>query len=105
MPRLDDTESQPSSDNIYLDIGFPPEKAAVLLIRSNLMNDLEQLLRERRYSPARAAKVLGVSQRRANDVLRSRIDRLSIDALVKMLARLGVEFEVIFGPAARGGWR
>ncbi|MDH5234692.1 MAG: XRE family transcriptional regulator [Gemmatimonadota bacterium] len=103
MTSSKDVESHTSSSNIFLDIGFLPEQAATLLIRSNLTKDLQQLLRERRYSPARAAKILGVSQRRVNDVLRSRIDRLSIDALVKMLGRLGVEFELSFGPAAQVG--
>ncbi|PYR00730.1 MAG: hypothetical protein DMF94_32310 [Acidobacteria bacterium] len=39
---------------------------------------------------AEAAKVLRVTQPRVSDLLRGRIDLFSTDALIDMLARLGV---------------
>ncbi|PYP08261.1 MAG: transcriptional regulator [Gemmatimonadetes bacterium] len=44
----------------------------------------------RRLTQARVAKVLGVSQPRVNDLVRGRLHRFSIDALVDVLARAGV---------------
>jgi predicted XRE-type DNA-binding protein len=38
----------------------------------------------------KAAKVLGISQPRVSDLVRGRIESFSIDALVEMLARIGV---------------
>src|SRR5207245_1563427 len=51
---------------------------------------LERLIARRRLTQGRAAKLLGVSQPRVNDLVRGRFHRFSIDALVDMLARAGV---------------
>lgn len=79
-----------SSGNVFADLGFPPEEAAHLLIRSDLMIQLERILKERGLTQARAAKLLGVSQPRISDLVRGRLELFSIDTLVDMLARLGV---------------
>ena len=51
----------------------------------------QRLITRRRLSQAQAAKLLGVSQPRVSDVVRGRLHRFSIDALVEMLARAGVK--------------
>lgn len=79
-----------SSGNVFTDLGFPPEEAAHLLIRADLMIQLESILKERGLTQAKAAKLLGVSQPRISDLVRGRIELFSIDTLVDMLARLGV---------------
>jgi predicted XRE-type DNA-binding protein len=78
------------SDNIFRDLGFSPREAEHLRVRAELMLALERLIARRRLTQARAAKLLGVSQPRVNDVVRGRLHRFSIDALVDMLARAGV---------------
>lgn len=78
------------SGNVFEDLGFPPEEAAHLLIRSDLMISLNQLLAERKLTQVRAAKLLGVTQPRISDLRRGRLELFSIDTLVDMLARLGV---------------
>ena len=79
------------SGNVFQDVGFPPDEAAHLLIRSDLMISLNQLLEERGLTQVRAAKLLGVTQPRISDLRRGRLELFSIDALVDMLARLGVK--------------
>jgi predicted XRE-type DNA-binding protein len=79
-----------SSGNVFKDLGFPPDEAAHLLIRADLMIQLARILKERRLTQVRAARLLGVSQPRVSDLVRGRIDLFSIDSLVEMLARLGV---------------
>jgi predicted XRE-type DNA-binding protein len=78
------------SGNVFQDLGFPPAEAAHLLIRSDLMISLNQLLDERGLTQTRAAKLLGVTQPRISALRRGRVDLFSIDALVDMLARLDV---------------
>lgn len=82
------------SGNVFQDAGFPPEEAAHLLIRSDLMITLNQLLEERGLTQVRAAKLLGVTQPRISDLRRGRLELFSIDTLVEMLARLGVAVTV-----------
>ena len=79
-----------SSGNVFKDLGFPPEEAAHLLIRADLTIQLTQILKERKLTQVRAARLLAVSQPRVSDLVRGRIDLFSIDSLVEMLARLGV---------------
>ena len=78
-----------SSGNIFLDLGFPPDQAANLLLRSTLMIEIERLIEKRKLTQAKAAKLFGVTQPRINDLLRGRISRFSLDALVNIAAALG----------------
>jgi predicted XRE-type DNA-binding protein len=78
------------SGNVYKDAGFPAVEAAHLQIRTDLMLQIERILRDEGLTQVKAAKVLGISQPRVSDLVRGRIESFSIDALVEMLARLGV---------------
>ncbi len=51
-----------SSGNVFKDLGFPPKEAAHLLIRADLMIQLAQILKTRRLTQVRAARLLGVTQ-------------------------------------------
>jgi len=81
---------QRSSGNVFADLGFPPEEAAHLLIRSDLMGQLRVLIAARGLTQKAAAKALGVTQPRVSDLVRGRIELFSIDTLVEMLSRLDV---------------
>ena len=85
---------QRGSDNVFADLGFPPDEAANLQLRSDLMIQLRKRLAALRVTQAHAARLLGVSQPRVSDLMRGRIDRFSIDMLIKMLGRVGVEVRV-----------
>ena len=79
-----------SSGNVFKDAGFPPAEAAHLQIRTDLMIQIERIVKERGLTQAKAATVLGVSQPRISDLTRGRVELFSIDTLVDMLAALGV---------------
>jgi len=78
------------SGNVFRDLGFPAEEAEHFRVRAELMSAIARLIRRRKLTQAQAASLLGVSQPRVNDVVRGRLHRFSIDALVSMLARAGV---------------
>jgi len=79
-----------SSGNVFRDAGFPPARAAHLLIRADLMIEARRVLEQRRVTQAHAAKLLGITQPRVSALVRGRIELFSIDTLVDILARLGV---------------
>jgi predicted XRE-type DNA-binding protein len=58
------------------------------------MMQLQDIIRSSKWTQATAAKHCGVSQPRINDLLRGRIDKFSIDALVKMAACLGQKVHI-----------
>jgi predicted XRE-type DNA-binding protein len=70
-------------------ISDTPEEAANLRVRSELMDQIAAVIEESGWTQAEAAKHCGVTQPRMNDLLRGRISRFSLDALVNIAAALG----------------
>ena len=64
--------------------------AASMTMRSKLLIAIEQQVRSWNVSQANAARRLGVTQPRLNDLLRGRIQNFSLDALVDLAARAGL---------------
>lgn len=92
---------QRSSGNVFEDVGFPRAEAAHLLIRTDLMLQIARVLKARKLTQARAAKLLKVSQPRISDLVRGRVELFSIDALVEMLTRLEMVVTVRTKAAAK----
>jgi predicted XRE-type DNA-binding protein len=90
-----------SSGNVFVDLGFAPEEAEHLRIRSALMATLRKLIETRKLTQVRAAELFGVTQPRVSDLVRGKIDLFSIDTLVDMLARAGLKVELQVASARR----
>jgi predicted XRE-type DNA-binding protein len=80
----------PARRSVFYDL-FPAEKAAELEMRAQLMMGLERWLEKSRVTQAQAAKVLGVTQARVSDLKRGKINRFSMDLLVRLAARAGLK--------------
>ena len=70
-------------------ISDTPVEAANLRVRAELMKKVAALIAQRGWTQAEAAEHCGVTQPRINDLLRGRISRFSLDALVNIAAALG----------------
>lgn len=84
-----------SSGNVFRDLGFSPDEAEHLKVRSDLMLNLQKAIAARGLKQAEAADLLGVTQPRVSDLMRGRIDLFSIDTLIDMLGRLGIRAKVV----------
>ena len=84
----------PSTGNVFRDLGFRREEAEHLLVRADLMIEVQKIIEARRLKQNIAAKILRVSQPRVSDLLRGRIDLFSTDALIDMLTRLGARVQL-----------
>lgn len=80
--------------NVWDAIADSPEEAANLTVRSELVNEIEEIIQKNGWTQAEAAKRCGVSQPRINDLLRGRISRFSVDALVNIAAALGQKVKI-----------
>jgi predicted XRE-type DNA-binding protein len=89
-----DMRLTPGSGNVFLDLGFPPHEATVLLLRCELAEALRQWMARRGYTQGQAAKHLGVAQPRISEIVRNKVDKLSIDYLVGLCAKAGVSVAV-----------
>ena len=76
-------------DSVWDAIADTPEEAANLRVRSELMDKISAVISKKKWSQAEAAEHCGVTQPRINDLLRGRISRFSLDALVNIAAALG----------------
>ena len=88
------SEWEEGSENIFKDVGFSEQEAEYLLIRSRLMLEVDQFVKKSGLTQLEASKKLGITQPRLNDLLRGKIQKFSIDALVRMLSRIGVHVDV-----------
>lgn len=86
-----------SSDNIFEDLGFEGEEAAVLKIKADLMIEIEKAMKAQGLNQARAAHVMGVPRPRLNRMLHGRFDGITIDKMIQMLERTGKQVIIKVG--------
>jgi predicted XRE-type DNA-binding protein len=85
----------PSTGNVFRDVGFSRKEAAHLKVRADLLIDLQRTMTRRGLTQAAAAKILGVHPPRVSDLMRGRIELFSIETLIDMLARLGLNVKIV----------
>lgn len=71
-----------------------PEEAANLKMRADLMRKIAEIVTTGGWTQVEAARRCGVTQPRVNDLLRGKISRFSLDALVNIATTLGWKVSV-----------
>jgi len=89
------------SGNVYADLGFSPTEARNLQMRSQMMTALRKFIEKEELTQADAANRLNLSQPRISDLIRGKISRFSLDALVNMLSDAGLEVDFRIKPASK----
>ena len=79
-----------SSGNVFIDLGYSQEEAAILQMRADLMADLRKFIRAKRLTQAKAAEILGVSQSRISDLIRGKWERFSLEMLITLATKAGM---------------
>ena len=87
-------------DNVLDAICDTPAEAANLTARSDLMSALREHIQSWGVSQEAAAKRLGVTRPRLNDMLRGKIGKFSLDALVNLATAAGLVLEIRIAEAA-----
>ena len=75
-------------------IADTPGQAANLRARAELMRQIAALVKKQGWTQTDAAQHCGVTQPRINDLLRGRVSRFSLDALVNICTALGCRVRV-----------
>ena len=70
------------------------EQAANLRARAELMRKIAAIVKDSGWTQSEAAKHCGVTQPRINDLLRGRVSRFSLDALVNIATAIGHKVHV-----------
>ena len=79
-----------SSGNVFLDMGFSAEEAAILQMRADLMAKLRKVIKAKKLTQTKAAKMLGVSQSRVSDLVRGKWEKFSLEMLITLATRAGL---------------
>ncbi len=87
-------------ESVWDAIEKDPIVAANLRARSSVMMAIEQTVKSWNLSQVTAAKRLGLTQPRLNDLLRGRINKFSLDALMTVAAKAGLSVELKIKKAA-----
>ena len=77
------------------DLGFSKSEASNLKIRAALMRSLEKYISEHHLKQKDVAKILEINQPRVSDLLTGKINKFSIDQLVKMHERIDIPVALV----------
>jgi predicted XRE-type DNA-binding protein len=88
------------SGNVFADLGFDNAEANSLKLRTQLMMRIEDYYHKGGMTQAAAADALGLTQPRLNALLKGKIDLFSLDALVKIANRAGLNVRLVIRKAA-----
>jgi predicted XRE-type DNA-binding protein len=93
-------EVEPSSGNVFADLGFPnPEEA---LLKAELAGRILRLVTERKLTQKKVAAILDVDQPKVSAILRGKLGGFSTERLFRFLNALGQDVEIVIRPPRRG---
>jgi predicted XRE-type DNA-binding protein len=91
MPKKENKRALVTRGNVFEDLGFTAEEAAILQLKTQLHIEIMRAIRQQKFSPRQLEKVLGIPQPRVSELLNGKISRMTADLLTKYLYRLGRE--------------
>jgi predicted XRE-type DNA-binding protein len=83
-----------SSGNVFADLGYSPDEAAILQMRADLMADLRKYINNKKLTQAAAAKILGISQSRVSDLITGKWEKFSLEMLITLATKAGMHVKL-----------
>jgi len=83
-----------SSGNVFADLGYSPDEAAILQMRADLMADLRKYINNKKITQASAAKILGISQSRVSDLITGKWEKFSLEMLITLVTKAGMHVKL-----------
>ncbi len=80
--------------NVWEALTDSPEEAAAMTARADLMLAVKRVVVGWELTQANAARRLGITQPRLNDLLKGRIDKFSLDTLLILAGKAGLKVEI-----------
>jgi predicted XRE-type DNA-binding protein len=88
-----DRKIEPGSGNVFADLGLPDAETHIL--KAELVNQIDGIIRQRRLTQSGAAKLLGLSQPDVSRLLKGRFRDYSVDRLLRLLMVLGRDIDIV----------
>jgi len=87
--------------NVFADLGRPDADAH--LLKAELVTRIDEIVRGRRLTQAKAADLLGLSQPDVSRLLRGNFRDYSVERLLRLLLALGRDVEIVIRKPNRRG--
>lgn len=97
------TTIEAGSDNVFADLHLPD--AQERLSKALLARAIRQIVRQRSWTQAKAAKQVGLAASDMSDVMRGKLARFSLDRLEAILLDLEMDVHIVIRPAKVPGCR
>ena len=82
--------------NVFEDLGFDPAESADLALRAYLMAEIRKFIERNHLTHMKAARFFGVKQPKISNIMNGKVEEISSDYLVGLLAKTGGEFRYSF---------
>ena len=87
--------------NVFEDLGFDPVESADLALRAYLMAEIRRFIERNDLTQIKAAKFFGIKQPKISNIINGRVEEISSDYLVGLLAKTGGKFRYSFKQPTR----
>lgn len=87
-------------DNVFDALADTPMEAANMKARAELLSALNTRIRSWNLPQAAAAERLGITRPRLNDLMRGKLGKFSLDALVNLTTAAGLSLQIRIADAA-----
>ncbi len=91
--KTDDVMIERGGGNVFADLGRPDAEAR--LPKAELVTRIDEIVRGRRLTQARAAELLGLSQPDVWRLLRGDFRQYSVERLLRLLTALGRDVDIV----------
>jgi predicted XRE-type DNA-binding protein len=99
--RIGNIEYTESSGNVFADLGIPnPEEA---LAKSEIAMKIHDIIKKKKLTQAKAAKILKISQPKISLLLRGYLTDFSLERMLRFLNDLGQDVYISIVPSPHSG--
>ena len=81
---------------VFEDLGFDPAESADLALRVYLMAEIRKFIERNDLTQMKAAKFFGIKQPKISNIINGKVEEISSDYLVGLLAKTGGELRYSF---------
>lgn len=82
--------------NVFEDLGFDPAESADLALRTFLMAEIRKFIERNDLTQVKAAKFFGIKQPKISNIINGKVEEISSDYLIGLLAMTGGELKYSF---------
>ena len=94
--KTEDIAFEVGGNNIFADIGVA--NAEEELTKAELAWEIDHIIKKRKLTQAKAAKIMGINQPKVSALLHRKLEGFSVERLMHLLNQLGQDIDIVVRP-------